>query len=88
MKRYKIQIFNYITPYKDDSFLWITNTKLDTKLELLKSGLFINDRLPTIPNKYDKEEDLNLMQAKAWEHKLTKLGVECEIVEIDYSKEN
>lgn len=86
MDRYKIQIFSHITlTHAEDGphFLWITHKTLKEPLEELvkTNGFYFTS------NPYDKEEDLDLIKANIWKHKLIKFGVECEIVKIDYSEE-
>lgn len=90
MNKYKIQLFNYITKVDYPKFLWISNKHLEEELDNIKHNrplTTIGENIYTTSNKFDEEEDLDLFQATIWKDRLTKLGVECEIVKIDYSEE-
>ena len=78
MDRYKIKLYGGL-------FLHVTHKYLENILTESFHPYYTH--LPYTSNMFDQEEDLDLFQATVWKNRLTKLGVECEIVKIDYSKE-
>lgn len=85
MQTYKIQLLSNERLGDYQEFLHVTSENLEHRLTLISEG-----HKPVIPytsDKWDREEDLDLFKATAWQHRLTQLGVECQIVEVDYSKE-
>lgn len=91
MQTYFIQLFNYVPNDVKVAFLYVDNTEiLEDDLELIKNGSVprITGFLPFFRSYIGEiHSSLNLFQAKAWHHRLTQLGVECQIVEVDYSEE-
>ena len=85
MQTYKIQLLSHV-PAFEPQYLWVSKDNLEESLERLKNN--ISSSIFYTGNLYDKEEDLDLMLATVWFHRLTKLGVKCAIVEIDYSQEH
>lgn len=86
MDTYKIQLLSNEELEDYQEFLHVTSPNLEDRLNLI-SERSIHVVIPYTSNKWDREEDLDLFQATVWKNRLTKLGVECEIVEVDYSKE-
>ena len=86
MDKYKIQLISNKKIEDFQKFLHVTSPNLEDSLNLI-SERTIWVVIPYTLNKWDREEDLDLFQATIWKDRLTKLGVECEIVKIDYLKE-
>lgn len=86
MDKYKIQLISNKKIEDCQEFLHVTSPNLEDSLNLI-SERTIWVVIPYTLNKWDREEDLDLFQATIWKDRLTKLGVECEIVKIDYLKE-
>lgn len=87
-ERYKIQLFSHFNPYtyrNQEAFLWISNKCLEKRIRQIENNV-LNTNLLTTSYKYDKYEDLDLFTANMWKSKLTKIGVNCEIVKIDYKE--
>ena len=86
MDKYKIQLLSNENLEDYQEFLYVTSSNLEYKLNLI-SERSLSVIIPYTSNKWDRKEDLDLFQATIWKNRLTKLGVECEIVKIDYIKE-
>lgn len=85
---YKIQLFNYSPEGSRDSFLWVSNPYVYNDIEdLEKLGKVRQGKLYSTGNKFSKENDLDLFKATILCDRLAKLGVDCKVVEVDYSKE-
>ena len=83
---YKIRLFSHL-PFKispkEYHFLYFSRSIFDNifkDLETLRARAY----LKFTSNAFDKEEDLDLFKAKALHKQLTELGVDCEIVKVDY----
>lgn len=91
MQTYFIQLLNYIPDDGKVRFLHIDNIEtLEADLELIKNGSkpSVTGFLPCFkPYRSKRHNSLDIFQATAWQHRLTQLGVECQIVEVDYSEE-
>mgnify|MGYP003607108302 CR=1 FL=1 len=87
MDKYKIRLLSNKMLRDYQEFLHVTSSTLEDSLNLV-SERSISVVIPYTSDKWDREEDLDLFQATVWKNRLTKLGIECEIVKIDYSKEN
>lgn len=86
MDTYKIQLLSNEKIEDCQEFLHVTSPNLEDRLNLISEGS-LSVVIPYTSDKWDREEDLDLFQATVWKDRLTKLGVECEIVKIDYIKE-
>lgn len=86
MDTYKIRLLSNEMLRDYQEFLHVTSSTLEDRLTLINEKS-ISVIIPFTSDKWDREEDLDLFQATVWKDRLTKLGVECEIVKIDYSKE-
>ena len=86
MDKYKIQLLSNEKIEDCQEFLHVTSSNLEDRLNLISEGT-IWVVIPYTSNKWDREEDLDLFQATIWKDRLTKLGVECGIVKIDYPEE-
>lgn len=87
MDTYKIELLSNEMLGDYQEFLHVTSLNLEDRLNLV-SKRSISVVIPYTSDKWDREEDLDLFQATIWKDRLTKLGVECEIVKINYSKES
>lgn len=77
---YKIQLSNFIAPFEEDSsaYVWVSHPDFEKDL-LEKTRLHIHS------SKFDRDADMDLFKATVMYNRLVKLGVKCEIVEIDYN---
>ena len=85
---YKIQLFNFI-PENTGSikyYAWWTHPNFEKDLKKLElTGRVENNVFYTGSSKFDRELDMDLFKATVMYNRLVKLGVECEIVEINYN---
>lgn len=85
---YKIQLFNCIPKISGikEYYAWWTQPDFERDLEQLElTGKVENMVFYTGSSKFDRALDMDLFKATVMYNRLIKLGVECEIVEIDYS---
>ena len=85
---YKIQLFNFIPKNSRTVkyYAWWTHPNFERDLkELELTGKIENNVFYTGSSKFDRELDMDLFKATVMYNRLVKLGVECEIVEINYN---
>lgn len=77
---YKIQLSNFIAPFEEDSsaYVWVSHPEFE-------KDLLEQNRLHIHSSKFDRELDIDLFKATVMYNRLVKLGVKCEIVEINYN---
>ena len=87
---YKIRLFSHL-PFKihpeEYHFLYFSRSGFDyifKHLEKLETKAYVRFNLQFVYDAFDEEEDLDLFKAKALQKQLTKLGVDCAIVKVDY----
>lgn len=85
---YKIQLFNFIPKNLGTAkyYAGVSHRNFEKDLkELELNGRVENNQLYTHSSKFDRELDMDLFKATVMYNRLVKLGVECEIVEINYN---
>lgn len=86
MQTYKIQLLSHTPKLSGPEYLWVSKDNLEERLARFKSTS--SEHIPYTSILHDRKEDLDLMLATVWFHRLTKLGVKCTIVEVNYSQEH
>ena len=85
---YKIQLFNFIpeNPGSTKYYAWWACSDFEKDLkELELTGRVGQNQLYTGSSTFDRALDMDLFKATVMYNRLVKLGVECEIVEINYN---
>ena len=85
---YKIQLFNFISKISGITkyYAWWTHPDFEKDLKKLElTGRVENNVFYTGSSKFDRDLDMDLFKATVMYNRLVKLGVECEIVEINYN---
>ncbi len=85
---YKIQLFNFIPKNSGTTkyYAWWACPVFEKDLkELELTGKVEQNQLYTGSSKFDRALDMDLFKATVMYNRLIKLGVECEIVEINYN---
>ena len=85
---HKIQLFNFIPLDKAgiSIYAWVSHPDFEKDLkELELTGKVEQNQLYTGSSTFDRDLDMDLFKATVMYNRLVKLGVECEIVEINYN---
>lgn len=86
---HKIQLFNFIPLDKAgiSIYAWVSHPDFEKDLkELELTGKVEQNKFYTGISKFDRALDMDLFKATVMYNRLVKLGVKCEIVEIDYNE--
>lgn len=89
MNNCKIQLFSHKPYYSiKEAFLWVNHNDFQEDLERWsRKGEVTTSCLYHSTDKFDKSIDLDKFKATVLCSKLISLGVDCKVIEIDYSKE-